>query len=222
MGETLAPSRALIWDHEALVRERASGLLALEGFSTCSVDSAELFSEFRAGHEFDLFLVGVRARMEADALASLGEAPAPLVLLVPQTPGPDLAHLAVAFPGAARIDRDLRDRRQLQAVLPRAADGAGIESPLPPLGDLARRMFGPFGLSERQLEVLLRALLGERIGEIAQGLFISEATVRNHLHSIYSRVGVSGRAELLGRFVRGLIVRDGSGPDPRVAQSSLR
>jgi DNA-binding CsgD family transcriptional regulator len=40
---------------------------------------------------------------------------------------------------------------------------------------------------------------------IAAKLFISELTVRNHLHAIYERVGVSGRRELLGRFVQGLI-----------------
>ena len=68
-----------------------------------------------------------------------------------------------------------------------------------------RRTFGPFGLSERQLEVLSRALLGETSAEVARKLFISELTVRNHLHAIYQRVGVSGRRELLGRFVQALI-----------------
>ena len=72
-------------------------------------------------------------------------------------------------------------------------------------------MFGPFGLSERQLEVLGRALLGEGSGAIAGRLFISELTVRNHLHAIYTQVGVSGRRELNGRFVRGLIQAEDPG-----------
>ena len=55
-----------------------------------------------------------------------------------------------------------------------------------------------------------RALVGDPSPEIARRLFISQATVRNHLHAIYDRVGVSGRRELLGRFVRGLL--EGSAP----------
>ena len=71
--------------------------------------------------------------------------------------------------------------------------------------DLVRGSFEPFGLSERQLEVLRLALVGQTPAEIGSTLFISERTVRNHLHAIYERVGVSGRRELLGRFVRVLL-----------------
>jgi DNA-binding CsgD family transcriptional regulator len=49
------------------------------------------------------------------------------------------------------------------------------------------------------------ALLGESRREIAGRLYVTEMTVRNHLHAIYERVGVSGRRELVGRFVRGLL-----------------
>jgi DNA-binding CsgD family transcriptional regulator len=68
-----------------------------------------------------------------------------------------------------------------------------------------RETFEPFGLSERQLEVLRAALVGSRPREIGSQLFISELTVRNHLHAIYEKVGVSGRRELLGRFVSALL-----------------
>ena len=78
----------------------------------------------------------------------------------------------------------------------------GICRPAP---DTVREAFLPFGLSERQLEVLGGALVGATSRQIAKQLFISELTVRNHLHAIYERVGVSGRRELLGRFVQGLI-----------------
>ena len=41
--------------------------------------------------------------------------------------------------------------------------------------------------------------------QIAARLYISEVTVRNHLHAIYERVGVSGRRELQGRLLRSLL-----------------
>jgi DNA-binding CsgD family transcriptional regulator len=68
-----------------------------------------------------------------------------------------------------------------------------------------RETFEPFGISVRQLEVLRLSLAGASPAEVGASLFISEPTVRNHLHAIYERVGVSGRRELLGQFVSGLI-----------------
>ena len=105
------------------------------------------------------------------------------------------------MPGAILVDRSLRDTDALRRVL----CGPEPEGPAPAGPDTVRRAFLPFGLSERQLEVLGSALRGDTSRQIAGKLFISELTVRNHLHAIYERVGVSGRRELLGRFVQGLI-----------------
>ena len=201
--------RALVFDREPLVRERASQLLALEGFETCTVDSPALFSEVRRSLEFELYLVGFRSRTDAEDFVALGQPPEPLVLLVPSALVADAAHLLVAFPLARRVDRRLRDPGPLggQRLPDRANETTGVR-----LEDAVRRMFGPFGMSERQLEVLARALLGEGTSAIARRLFISEFTVRNHLHAIYTQVGVSGRRELVGRFVRGLIDAEDSTP----------
>jgi DNA-binding NarL/FixJ family response regulator len=55
-------------------------------------------------------------------------------------------------------------------------------------------------LSARELEVLL--LLDRHLGtdEIAQRLFISEHTVRSHVKSLLSKLGVSSRREALERL----------------------
>jgi len=52
-------------------------------------------------------------------------------------------------------------------------------------------------LTSRQWEILSRLLQGERIPTIAQALFVSQSTVRNHLANIYAKVGVHSQAELL-------------------------
>lgn len=51
-------------------------------------------------------------------------------------------------------------------------------------------------LSERELEVVNLVAQGFRNKEIAQKLFISEQTVKNHLHNIFDKLGVSDRLEL--------------------------
>jgi len=52
----------------------------------------------------------------------------------------------------------------------------------------------PVNLSERELEVLKAVAQGERSKEIAVQLGISERTVKAHLASIYSKLGVDSRA----------------------------
>jgi LuxR family maltose regulon positive regulatory protein len=54
-------------------------------------------------------------------------------------------------------------------------------------------------LTERELKILrlLKAGLGNR--ELAQSLFLSEATVKWHLHNIFAKLGVKNRTSALAR-----------------------
>ena len=58
-------------------------------------------------------------------------------------------------------------------------------------------------LSEREREVLAQLMAGSRVATIAEQLFISPSTVRNHLKAIYRKVDVSSQNALIER-VRGL------------------
>ncbi|MFB4302476.1 response regulator transcription factor [Actinomadura sp. NTSP31] len=53
------------------------------------------------------------------------------------------------------------------------------------------------GLSERELEITQAVARGLTTGEIAQNLFISVHTVRDHLKAIFRKAGVSSRGELI-------------------------
>lgn len=61
-------------------------------------------------------------------------------------------------------------------------------------GLLAPEAVGP--LSPREREIALLAARGVPSREIAEKLFLSVRTVNNHLQSVYSKLGVSARAEL--------------------------
>lgn len=56
------------------------------------------------------------------------------------------------------------------------------------------------GLSARELEVARLAASGRRNGEIAQALFLSPKTVERHLSSIFGKLGVRNRAELVAQY----------------------
>ncbi len=54
---------------------------------------------------------------------------------------------------------------------------------------------GP-SLTDRQKEVVALVAQGRTNGQIAEALFLSEQTVKNHLYQITEKLGLSGRVEL--------------------------
>jgi DNA-binding NarL/FixJ family response regulator len=51
-------------------------------------------------------------------------------------------------------------------------------------------------LSQREMEIVILVAQGYKNKEMAERMFISEQTVKNHLHNIFDKVGVSDRLEL--------------------------
>jgi DNA-binding CsgD family transcriptional regulator len=66
-------------------------------------------------------------------------------------------------------------------------------------------------LSRRELEVLALVATGYKNNEIAQELFISEATVKTHLQHIYGKMGVNNRtAAVTSALASGWLIREGT------------
>ncbi len=64
------------------------------------------------------------------------------------------------------------------------------------------------GLTAREREILALLTEGQRPGEIADGLFLSIKTVKNHLTSIYTKLGVETGAQAVAEaYRRGLVRR---------------
>ena len=58
------------------------------------------------------------------------------------------------------------------------------------------KLNGKAELSRREMEVIQLVILGYKNRDIAQKLFISEKTVKNHLSAIFNKLGVADRLEL--------------------------
>lgn len=63
-----------------------------------------------------------------------------------------------------------------------------------------RRYMLKHGLSEREIDVALLILRGRTARSVGDALCISESTVRSHLHTIYSKLGVSSKQEMKELF----------------------
>jgi len=59
----------------------------------------------------------------------------------------------------------------------------------------------PPGLSAREREVMSLIAGGHTNGEIAAHLFLAEKTVKNHVRSIYSKLGVDSRRAAIAHWL---------------------
>ena len=57
-------------------------------------------------------------------------------------------------------------------------------------------------LSSRESEIVSRLLSGDRVPAIAQALFLSQSTVRNHLSTVFGKLRVSSQQELIDLYRR--------------------
>ena len=114
-------------------------------------------------------------------------------------------------PGFARADSDwLSAMRPLIEQFMRHHQGAVQRGPDPAaerLHDSLNRALSNFGrsvLTDREVEVTRWLLKGYPAKATAKCLAISPGTVRNHLKSIYPKLGVASPAELFALFFRAL------------------
>jgi DNA-binding NarL/FixJ family response regulator len=70
------------------------------------------------------------------------------------------------------------------------------EEPLAPPAPPAARERERSPLSQREREIVALVAQGFKNKEMAEKMFISEQTVKNHLHNIFDKLGVSDRLEL--------------------------
>jgi len=71
-------------------------------------------------------------------------------------------------------------------------------------------------LSPREREVLDVAIEGLSARDMARRLSLSEATVRSHLSAIYSKLGVSGRIELLASLNGAVVQKNVPSREPEI------
>ncbi len=182
-------------------------MLQAEGYEPCCVSAPGLFEELRELSTFELLLVGVPALDSIPPTVRSGLPPTVRtgsvggVLLLAAQDRDLVSHLRVLAPEAQILDRRLEHPDAMRRALRRREEALAP----PEAGNAVRGAFEPFDLSERQFQVVELALRGQSSHEIGERLFISERTVRNHLHAIYQTLGVTGRRQLQGHFVHALL-----------------
>jgi DNA-binding CsgD family transcriptional regulator len=108
--------------------------------------------------------------------------------------------------GAARIRVGLGGGRYLvcDASFLRGADEmlSGVAVVVEPAtaSDVRPLVADAYGLTERELEITERVSRGLPTGEIAHDLFLSPHTVRDHIKTVFDKVGVTSRGQLVAKL----------------------
>ena len=85
------------------------------------------------------------------------------------------------------------DSNTTAAVMRKFASPSDPTAPVGPNGKAPRERAQ---LSQREREIIILIAQGYKNKEIAEKMFITEQTVKNHLHNVFDKLGVSDRLEL--------------------------
>jgi len=122
---------------------------------------------------------------------AIGQPQQCLMLLLPKNPAPSFIFglMSPMRPEAASESElgALWDETRGDDIFRVSRDLAALAVAVPGLAEL----------SPRELDVLTRLLAGRRVPAIARVLFISQSTVRNHLSSVFRKLGVESQQELI-------------------------
>ena len=77
------------------------------------------------------------------------------------------------------------------------------------ISSMKRPKVSDFDLTEREVEVLRLLTKGKSNNEIAEHLFISSSTVKNHVSSIIAKLGVKSRTEAATKALRLKLISNG-------------
>lgn len=205
-------TRVLLADDQALLRDGFRSIIEREPDLTVAAEAADGVEALQqaARTRPELVLMDIRMpRLDGiTATRRLLERPDPPRVLVLTTYDTDENLYRALQAGASGfLLKDIRASQLLHAVRTVAA-GDELYAPAvlrrivsSYVENHARRTIAapdPFAaLSEREREVALLIARGQSNGEIAAGLFLSEATVKTHVNRILAKLGVRDRVQVV-------------------------
>lgn len=207
--------RVLVVDRLPLFRRGVADVVTQEADLTvvAETDDGSLVVDLVARHRVDVVLLDLGTPGAGTDVIALLRATHPEVHVVVLTHADDDADLAGAVRAGARgyLLTDTTPEELVEAIRAVAA-GSSLLSPamaarlLDEFAVLVRRNEAPAegagALSRRELEVLTLVAQGLNNRAIAETLFISENTVKNHVRNIHEKLQVHSRMEAVVRAVR--------------------
>jgi DNA-binding NarL/FixJ family response regulator len=210
------PVRVLIVDDHTLVRQSVSKAIATEEGIEVVGQAHDGPSALTAVTELapDLVVLDI-AMPGADGLAVAErlrlDHPAVRVLFLSMHDDDGSLQRALALGAAGFVSKSASIEQLLEALRAIRDGGSYLSSEVASrVMDLAagRSSVDSVGLTRREREILELLVEGNRPAEIGDALFLSVKTVKNHLTSVYHKLGVETGAQAVSEaYRRGLVMR---------------
>lgn len=208
-------ARIAVVDDHVLVRDSLVRALTGDGHDVVGACSSPQEARRLVARERpDVVLVDVNLGADTDGVALAAELrkahEGVAVTMVSMHDDERTVRRAMVAGVAGFVSKDEPLDELLSAVRTVAGGGSYLSSRL--AGSVMAMMGGrgnaPDRLTDREAEVLQHLAHGERTSDIADALFLAEKTVKNHLTSIYAKLGVSSAAQAVSEaYQRGLVQR---------------
>jgi DNA-binding NarL/FixJ family response regulator len=186
----------IVEDH-AVVRQGLAALLAMApdfAIAAEAADGLQAIEMFRA-HQPDITLMDLRLpRMNGvEAIQKIrAESPQARIIVLTTFDGDEDIYRALQAGARGYLLKGMTGEELMEAI--RSVHAGKSRIPAPVAERLAERMGAPT-LTARETEVLRLIVGGNSNKEIASALFISEATVKTHINSLLSKLGVTDRTQ---------------------------
>lgn len=202
------PVTVLVVDDNTVVR---SGLLALlsldERVSVVGEASdGDLAITLARALRPDVTLLDVQMPRRDGVSAAQELADLTRVLMMTFSDSPEVVHGAVAAGATGYLVHGTFQQDELVDSVLAVARGTGVFGATALAALRSGRPATPsprqeYDLSARQIEIMDLISAGRSNAEIAAGLFIAEKTVKNHINSIFARLGARSRAEAVSQWL---------------------
>ncbi len=192
-----APIRILVADDHNVVRQGLVALIKTVSDMTVvaeAADGVQAVELFRK-HQPDVTIMDLRlpGMSGVDAITHIRrEFPTARILVLTTFDGDENIFRALQAGARGYLLKDMFGDELMEAI--RSVHSGKTRIPAPIAQRLAERMGGP-SLTNRELEVLKLIVSGNSNKDIGTELSISEATVKTHINSILSKLGVSDRTQ---------------------------
>lgn len=191
------PIRIMVVDDHTVVRQGLVALLSTVPDLSVIAEAADGQEAIEAHRKYkpDITLMDLRLPKVAgaDAISQIRqESPTARIIVLTTFDGDEDIYRALQA-GAKGYLLKGTDADELTAAI-RSVYAGKSKIPAFVAEKLAERMGGP-ALTTRELEVLKRIVAGRSNKEIAGDLHISEATVKTHINSLLSKLGVNDRTQ---------------------------
>jgi DNA-binding NarL/FixJ family response regulator len=206
--------RLLLADDHTMVRQSMRRAMEAEGFEIVG-EAADGAAAVRLSRELAPHVVLMDVSMpvldgvEATRQVRSVGADAPQVVMLTMHVDADVLRKAIQAGAVGYLTKDCSIDEVVDAVRMAATGGGAVSADLASalLAEATRPVDGQPLISAREIEVLQLIAEGASPPEVAEKLFISVKTVKNHLSSIYEKLDARDRVQAVLRGLRMGIIR---------------